>query len=660
MTTTVQLPDGSTAEFPDGMTPEQISEALSGGNKPSTMWDMAKHSAAQFGSGVVEGTSALVGMPKDISSLMMRPVYWAESKITGQPYQEVKDYRESIPRPETFIPDAPDGRSLTNAFEKYVTPLPEPQSTSDEYIRTLGSFAPAAIGSAPSLLARAARVAAPAVTSETAGQVARKVAPEYEPYARFAGALGGGAGAMLAAKAAAPAIPGVGRTASNMMTSAARQSGDKLSQVSQMGDDAMLLNTTQPMKGLTQGVVTKGGEGAQRIEDALKVQREAFPQRAKAMLDETFGPSVDAEIARRALVEERSAITRSLYKAADDAGFQAPVGPQSDTMMNLSSKLVKVSEGFTKSDRKGWETLMENVDDALNSGNPTLIAKRLRNIRVELDDSINYKGVGSQPSSYSNISNSAKVEARRAIDAELKSNVPGLKEADEAFSGYSTKIDHVTKGEQASVPVMNPDVLRQELSKMTPVQREAFKIGDRSSLEREFGTRANELLALRKRLGADGLDWQRQNVETIYGADAAKKGGKFLDVETSKAKDFNDFLGNSKTAVRQEFAGKFDNTVKDIPLDANSVGMALRATGVNKFYKSLYSMLVRSGSKTAQDDIAKALTLTGRQRDEFVTELLKRANAPASTPSDIAKAGYLGSQNQEPRRDRNGRKIRKN
>ncbi len=67
----------------------------------------------------------------------------------------------------------------------------QPRTTPGEYARTIGQFAPAALvpGSAGT---RVAAVLAPALTSETAGQVARKVAPQYEGGARLAGALAGG------------------------------------------------------------------------------------------------------------------------------------------------------------------------------------------------------------------------------------------------------------------------------------------------------------------------------------------------------------------------------------------------------------------------------------------------------------------------------------
>jgi hypothetical protein len=67
----------------------------------------------------------------------------------------------------------------------------EPQSTAGEYARTIGEFAPMAATGGAGMVGRAASVVAPALMSETAGQVTKGT--PYEPYARVAGALAGGA-----------------------------------------------------------------------------------------------------------------------------------------------------------------------------------------------------------------------------------------------------------------------------------------------------------------------------------------------------------------------------------------------------------------------------------------------------------------------------------
>lgn len=75
-------------------------------------------------------------------------------------------------------------------IEKYTGEFYEPQSTAGEYARSVGEFAPLAAFGGGGLAARAANVIAPAVVSETAGQLTKGT--QYEPWARAGGALAGG------------------------------------------------------------------------------------------------------------------------------------------------------------------------------------------------------------------------------------------------------------------------------------------------------------------------------------------------------------------------------------------------------------------------------------------------------------------------------------
>jgi len=90
--------------------------------------------------------------------------------------------------PESLLPST---GQLTNVYESAFGPIHQPQTTLGEYGRTLGEFAPAAFGGPATRLGKVASVAVPALLSETAGQAARRVAPEYEPHARLAGGLAG-------------------------------------------------------------------------------------------------------------------------------------------------------------------------------------------------------------------------------------------------------------------------------------------------------------------------------------------------------------------------------------------------------------------------------------------------------------------------------------
>lgn len=101
---------------------------------------------------------------------------------------------------ETYLPTYSDWKG---GLEHYTGEFYKPKTTFGEYARTVGEFAPAAIGGPAGMANRAARVALPAVASETAGQATAGTA--LEPWARMGGGLVGGMLPNTAARAVTPA-----------------------------------------------------------------------------------------------------------------------------------------------------------------------------------------------------------------------------------------------------------------------------------------------------------------------------------------------------------------------------------------------------------------------------------------------------------------------
>ena len=103
----------------------------------------------------------------------------------------------------TRVFSGPDAGQVQGAIEGVTGKFYEPQTIPGQYASTIAEFAPGALmpggpaGSvARAIAAKTLNTVVPAVTSETAGQLTKDT--PYEPYARFAGGLGGGvAGARL-------------------------------------------------------------------------------------------------------------------------------------------------------------------------------------------------------------------------------------------------------------------------------------------------------------------------------------------------------------------------------------------------------------------------------------------------------------------------------
>lgn len=188
-------------------------------NKPE---DSAAGLAKAAGSGVVKGITGTLGLGGDAGSLVGSGVDMLGSAVGATP-DKVQQFKELMARglrnnPLTAAPanilQGPSSQDLQSGVEKITGPLYKPQTSLEGYAQSLGEFLPAAAGGG-GLLARGARIAAPALLSETAGQATQ--GSDLEPYARLGGALLGGAG-----------VSGIERSFANRANKVLPPTGDEL------------------------------------------------------------------------------------------------------------------------------------------------------------------------------------------------------------------------------------------------------------------------------------------------------------------------------------------------------------------------------------------------------------------------------------------------
>lgn len=152
------------------------------GGLSDTLGDVAKAT----GAGLVKGAVGLAGLPGDISELGARGIDYASRGVSNLLGLEPPAQR---PAQEPFGGSA----QLTRGLESVTGPLYQPKTTAGNYAQTAGEFVPSLIGGPEGILTKlATRVAAPAIASESAGQLTKGTA--LEPFARFGGAVLGGVG----------------------------------------------------------------------------------------------------------------------------------------------------------------------------------------------------------------------------------------------------------------------------------------------------------------------------------------------------------------------------------------------------------------------------------------------------------------------------------
>lgn len=154
-----------------------------------TLEDMAR----SIPGGLVHGFASIAGLPADIGGLVSKGMN-AIGIPTDDPSKPLP-----APSPGKYIMRGPEagGTQATSANIIRDVSAPfggdyQPKTIPGEYAHTIASFAPAAVmgGGSGGIGTTAARVLAPAVASETAGQFAKGT--QYEGLARAGGALAGG------------------------------------------------------------------------------------------------------------------------------------------------------------------------------------------------------------------------------------------------------------------------------------------------------------------------------------------------------------------------------------------------------------------------------------------------------------------------------------
>lgn len=154
--------------------------------KPSMLMDFAK----AVPTGLREGAEMLAGTPGDVRELTGDLAEWTAGQFGASP--ETAQKARTLSRlASPFTAFAPTTEDIQQSVTNPAVGLPrQPETIAGDYGRTIGQFFGAGGVTPGGIVRKGASILAPAVASETAGQITEGE-PE-EPYARLAGALLGG------------------------------------------------------------------------------------------------------------------------------------------------------------------------------------------------------------------------------------------------------------------------------------------------------------------------------------------------------------------------------------------------------------------------------------------------------------------------------------
>lgn len=441
----------------------------------------------------------------------------------------------------------------------------------------------------------------------------------------------GGAGALGKAgiiSRGSKVIPGQTKTSQSLLRRAAPKTSQDLAA---LGPDAMLLDASPSMTGLAQGVATSPTPSRNAIVQALEERQQARVPRLDADRIAALGKAKDPDLLNLKINKEAKRKADPFYTRAKTS---APdLTQEIDATI---SREVASAEGMSDTSRKVIYGLMDSMDDARNAPSKRLTAERLHSLRQDLDSQIVHDGMAFQAlSSSDKASQTALKRIRKSIDDVLKNNLPGFRQGDAIIAKAKKSeeaVDYGIKSLEGGKHAHTPERFNLELKKRDP---KMVGEGMKADIRVAVGTQANDLSALRKKVGGEN-DFNRAKIQRIFGKPAVDRLTKAIDREDLFGRNYADVTRNSQTAQRLE-SEKFVNKA-DAPSFGGSetmTGLTLRGTA--KLANALIGRAVTRASQPTREALVKALTAKGPDAVKMLDSILA-ASPKGRAASAIVKA----------------------
>lgn len=437
----------------------------------------------------------------------------------------------------------------------------------------------------------------------------------------LAGAAAGGA-YRLGSAFLGPRVEGAGRGASAMLRGAAQADEAGLRALPGMGPEAMMVDAGPAMKGLGQGAGTGTGEGRTALVNALQGRDAGTGNRLAAALDTNLGPAPIPSKVEAGLRSERKALSPE-YEAA----FAKAKAVDTESVINQIDAMVPNVRGAAR------EKLMKVRDDLHitdvhgNTQVPDPHPRTLFAVRKSIDGSLK----GETNTDVQRVLG----EARRLVDDELASKVPGIKAVDAKFGELKEQSKALVRGQQildsGRGTVVRPSELVDEMGAMSAGQKTRLREGTRAEVDRVVGTNVNDLGALERKIGTP-QDWNSQKLGTIFGEGPRDRVAKALMDNRKFRQSYQDIVQNSQTAQRTASANAMDGSAGgNVPHDSTITGLGLKA--LNLVSKAI------SGASTGKtkDEIGNILAKQGPEAQRIARALLESAATTGQNSRAIAR-----------------------
>ena len=604
------------------------------GSAMATVEDGARGGARGLGEGVI-GMAGMFGDAVDASEGVARGVAgyfnapeWVQD-VAGQTTRALAGPFRNAPTSQQIaqpIKDAtrPEGGQ---SFLEY-----EPEGMAGEVAQTGMQMLPGAIMGPSGLAAKIGGWLGATGGAETLSRLVDKDSAAA-PYLKAGGAfLGGGLGAGLTDFLTMKVPPDMTRRAAALLKSALpdeyRGQADDFATYQKLGPEARVLDAGPSTVGMAQGVVVSPGKNADEILNTLTARNDTRSTRLQDAAKDAFGRGRDPELRKRTIMKAALRKAGPLY---DDAIENAPALPAKMDEI-LSVGVEKSIAGLSEERRMGMMKLYDKLDDALNPSangpDPQLTASRIWDLRQELDAKIVHDAQGmANLNSADRTMQSVYKDMRGKIDDILKNRL-GFTEPDRIVFEANRNKDAIDFGYdllEGGKSARSPQATRVEGRNLDP---RFVKEGVAARVSNAMGTQANDLSALKNKLGGDN-GWNREKLVDQFGPDAVKKAASAVDVESTFAQNYADVARNSQTARRAAAAKLVDGT--DAPTFSGQDTMTgLALSGGARMVNALVKSVAKNMSQTNKDALTKALLKKGPEGLELMRALAKMSS-PTST-----------------------------
>lgn len=527
---------------------------------PSVGADIAKSA----GIGLAKGALGLAGISGDARTLGSNLV----SKGAGALGYDLSP--DTVGSALKFVPGlgGPTSSQLTSATENLTGPLYQPKTTAGEYAQTAGEFAPALIGGPESLASKAlTRVAIPALTSETAGQIAHQVAPATEPYVRAATALVGGIGASKIGDAVSAAVTPQANVSADLARALERD-GDtpqaliaRLQQAQTIRPAAIVADVGgENVRGLVERVAQTPGAGRTQVVPALTSRQQQQMGRISDDLSTLTGNRRNAMDALNDTMAERKANAAPLYDIAMD--FNARQSPDIMQAWQNATNSGWGKQILNSSDFKNTLQTEYGISDATNAPMMKVIDAWKKNV-----DDMTSAALRNGNNNQARVLGNMRDNVISAVDKE-NAAYPAARDA---WAGPSKYMDAINDGGGILDRKLGSDQLAAQWAKMTNAEQEAYRIGAVSAIRRTMGNDPAKLADMTKYLRSPEMV---EKISTIMPTpQAAQSWQQRLAYEVGSSELTGRALGNSATARRLAEQQDANGIVGDLVMGALSHGV---------------------------------------------------------------------------------------